>query len=159
MKSADAITTELVTAPTAYAAALLASLDRELSALYTREQRHGLTLDELFKPHVRFFVAWLGGEPAGCGGLAFYDGFAEVKRMYVRDAARGRGVARTILDRIEMAAREGGHSVLRLETGAHQAAAMRLYERAGFRHCKAFGDYVDMPPGAIVTSVFFEKTL
>jgi putative acetyltransferase len=108
---------------------------------------------------VRFFVARLGGEPAGCGGLAFYNGFAEVKRMYVRDEARGRGVARAILDRIEMAARDGGQAVLRLETGAHQAAAMRLYERAGFRTCSAFGDYVDMPPAAIVTSLFFEKNL
>jgi putative acetyltransferase len=159
MSGADGITIELVTTPTPHAAALLASLDRELAALYTSEQRHGLTLDALFAPHVRFFVARLGGEPAGCGGVGFYNGFAEVKRMYVRDGARGRGVARAILERIETAAREGGQALLRLETGAHQAAALRLYECAGFRRCPAFGDYAGMPPSAVATSVFLEKNL
>jgi len=34
--------------------------------------------------HVRFFVASLDGEPVGCAGVALFEGFAEVKRMYVR---------------------------------------------------------------------------
>ncbi|MCW5806691.1 MAG: GNAT family N-acetyltransferase [Deltaproteobacteria bacterium] len=97
--------------------------------------------------------------PAGCGGVALLDGFAEVKRMYVRATARGRGIAETILARIEAAARDAGYATLRLETGDRQVAAMKFYERAGFRRCAAFGAYAAMPAHAISTSVFFEKSL
>ena len=79
--------------------------------------------------------------------------------MYVRDVARGRGVARALLARIELAAREAALAALRLETGDRQIAAMRLYERAGFRRCPPFGDYAAMATAAIATSVFFEKSL
>jgi putative acetyltransferase len=56
-------------------------------------------------------------------------------------------------------ARESGLGVLRLETGDRQLDAMRLYERAGYRRCDAFGDYAEMTPAAIATSVFMEKRL
>jgi hypothetical protein len=36
---------------------------------------------------------------------------------------------------------------------------MRFYERAGYVQCAAFGPYATMPPNAIATSVFYEKTL
>jgi putative acetyltransferase len=79
--------------------------------------------------------------------------------MYVRPEARGRGIADALLSRIESETRNAGLAVLRLETGDKQIAAMRLYDRAGFRPCAAFGDYAMMPPYAIATSVFLEKTL
>jgi len=85
--------------------------------------------------------------------------FAEVKRMYVRPHARGRGVAQAVLARIEAEARGAGLSVLRLETGVRQADSIRLYERWGFRKCTAFGAYAQMPAQAIVTSVFYEKPI
>jgi len=47
--------------------------------------------------------------------------------------------------------------MLRLETGDRQDAALRLYTRAGFRRCGAFGAYASMRPDAVVGSVFFEK--
>ena len=77
--------------------------------------------------------------------------------MYVRDTARGRGVADAILAHIEEEVRGAGLSVLRLETGTRQIAAMRLYARKGFRECPAFGDYALRPPQSIASSVFFEK--
>jgi putative acetyltransferase len=79
--------------------------------------------------------------------------------MYVRESARGRGIAQALLARIETAMRERGLSVLRLETGDRQFAAIRLYERAGFHECEAFGDYCRMTPEAIETSRFYEKRL
>src|SRR6202012_100938 len=103
---------------------LIAELDQTLSAEYPPEQRHGLALDAIFQPHVRFFVARLNGEAVGCGGGALFDGFAEVKRMYVREAARGHGVAQALLQQLEAEARKAGLSVLRLETGDQQHAAM-----------------------------------
>jgi putative acetyltransferase len=141
------------------ARALLAELDAELCAAYEPQQRHGLSLERLFRPAVRFFVARLDGAAVGCGGVAFEDGLAEVKRMYVRPSARGRGFAQAILARLEAEARARGVPRLVLETGNAQHAAIRLYGRAGFTRCAAFGAYAAMATGAIEYSVFFEKHL
>ena len=138
---------------------LIDDLDRTLSQEYSPEQRHGLPLDAIFQPHVRFFIAWLGGAAVGCGGLALFETFGEVKRMYVREHVRRRGVGQALLARIELEARNNGLDLLRLETGVRQFSAIRLYERAGFRRCDAFGDYASMAPEAIATSVFLEKRL
>jgi len=155
----DTIAVEAVRAPTEDVRDLIDALDRTLAQEYLPEQRHGLPLDALFEPHVRFFVARLDGAAVGCGGVALFATFAEVKRMFVRDDMRGRGVARALLARIESEAAQHGLDVVRLETGDQQHAAIRFYERAAFRRCDAFGDYAAMTPQAIATSVFFEKRL
>src|SRR6516225_11393898 len=139
--------------------ALIGELDRILAAEYSPEQRHGLALDAIFAPGIRFFLARLNDVAVGCGGVAFFTDFAEVKRMYVRDVARGRGVAQALLARIEKEARDAGFAVLKLETGMRQIAALRFYERAGFRQCAAFGAYATMAPEAVATSVFLQKQL
>jgi len=154
-----AITVETVSTATDEVRDLIGELDRTLEQEYPPEQRHGLSLDAIFQPHVRFFVARLDGVAVGCGGVALFDSFAEVKRMYVRDEVRGRGIGRALLSRIESEAKTGGLDVLRLETGTRQFAAIRLYERAGFSVCEAFGEYASMAPEAIATSVFLEKQL
>src|ERR1700730_10144134 len=159
MSSADKITVELAPAATKEVRILIGELDQELSAEYAPEQRHGLALDAIFAPGIRFFLARLNGAAVGCGGVAFFADFAEVKRMYVREVARGRGVAQALLARIEQAARNAGFLLLRLETGARQIAALRFYQRAGFQICAAFGAYATMAPQAIATSVFLQKQL
>jgi putative acetyltransferase len=106
--NADEITVELVQEPTDDVRALVGELDRILSAEYTPEQRHGLPLDAIFKPDIRFFLARSKGAAVGCGGVAFFADFAELKRMYVRDVARGSGAAWALLARIEREAREAG---------------------------------------------------
>src|SRR5215218_6384680 len=150
---------EHVAQPTDDARALIGELDAELSGEYAPEQRHGFSIDRVFQPDVMFFVARLDGEAVGCGGVAWDDGFAEVKRMYVRPAARGRNVAQAILALIEDEARARGTKRLVLETGDIRHAAMRFYERAGFTRCAAFGAYAAMPTVAIERSVFFEKRI
>lgn len=159
MSSSDNITIELAPSVTDEVRVLIGELDRELSAEYSSEQRHGLTLEAIFQQHIRFFLARLDGAAVGCGGVALFADFAEVKRMYVRDIARGRGVARALLARLETEARKAGLALLRLETGNRQLAALRLYTRAGFQLCAAFGAYATMAPQAVVTSVFLEKRL
>jgi putative acetyltransferase len=153
------VTLELATNPTDEVRALVTELEQVLAAEYPPEQRHGLSVAALFEPHVRLFVARQDDEAVGCGGVALFADFAEVKRMFVRPHARGRGVAQAVLARIEAEARGAGLSVLRLETGVRQTASMRLYERWGFRKCEAFGAYAQMPAQAIVTSVFYEKPI
>jgi putative acetyltransferase len=149
----------MVSTPTDEVRALVDELEQSLASEYSADQRHGLTVEAIFQPHIEFFIARLDGDAVGCGGVAFYDTYGEVKRMYVRDRARGRGIARAILARIETAMRERGLTLLRLETGVRQTPAMRLYERAGFHECGAFGEYADMTPEAIETSRFYEKRL
>src|SRR5215813_3600732 len=92
---------EPMASPTPEVQQLLFELDEVLGAAYPPEQRHALSLDQLFQPNIRFFVARLAGEGIGCGGVAFLDGFAEVKRMYTRPSVRGRGIGKTLLARIE----------------------------------------------------------
>ncbi|MGH3139949.1 MAG: GNAT family N-acetyltransferase [Gaiellales bacterium] len=138
---------------------LLAELDQALAGNYLPEQHHALSLEQLFRTNVRFFVARVDGVAVGCGGVAFYDGFAEVKRMFTRPTARRLGVATGVLRRLEAEARRGGYSILRLETGRYQAEALGFYLREGFERCDAFGEYAEMAPQAIETSVFCQKTL
>jgi putative acetyltransferase len=138
---------------------LIAELDAELSGPYSAEQRHGLSLARVFQPGVIFSIARLDGEAVGCGGIAFDAGLAEVKRMYVRPRARGRGVARAILGRLEQEAGARAARRIVLETGDAQHAAIRLYERAGFTRCAAFGAYAAMPANATERSLFFEKAI
>jgi putative acetyltransferase len=145
--------------PTEEAKALIAELEQELSPNYAPEQRHGLAFETIFQPHIHFFIARLNGTAAGCGGVAILPGFAEVKRMYVRSSARGQGVADAIMERLADTARNAGRTLLRLETGDRQTAAIRFYQRTGFRVCADFEPYSSMPPDNIATSVFMEKWL
>lgn len=97
------------------------------------------------------------GTAVGCGALRELEpGVAELKRMYVIPAARGRGLSRRILAALEAAALERGWTTLRLETGTRQPEAVRLYESAGYRAIPAFGAYVaaDDP-----FAVFYERVL
>ena len=151
------ITIERVTAATDEVRGLISELEQVLGAEYPPEQRHGLSLDAIFQPHIQFFVARGEAGAVGCGGVALFADLAEVKRMYVRPAARGQGVAEALLERIEAAVRAAGLRRLCLETGDRQLAALRLYPRAGFSRCAAFGDYAAMPPEQIAASIFFEK--
>lgn len=147
----------LAAAPTNEIRTLIAALNAELAQNYLPVELHGLSLAGIFQPHIRFFVARRNGQAVGCGGIALFDGFAEVKRMFVTPQARGQRVARAILARLETEALAAGLSTVRLETGDKQDAAMRLYEAAGFFRCGAFGAYALMPPEALRTSVFYEK--
>jgi GNAT superfamily N-acetyltransferase len=98
------------------------------------------------------------GTALGCGALrALGDDVAEVKRMYVVPAARGRGVSKAVLAALEDAAREHGWTTLRLETGPLQPDAIGLYTSAGYRPIGAFGAYVGHPDAA--NSLFFERVV
>jgi len=153
------LTIERVTEPTPELRQLIGELDDVLNAAYEPHQRHGLPIVQLFEPHVRFFIAHLDGAAVACGGIALFDDYAEVKRMYTRPAVRGRGLAKAMLRRLEEEARDAGKPMLRLETGHYQPEAVGLYRSAGFISCGAFGHYAQMPARDIELSLFFEKPL
>ena len=87
-------------------------------------------------------------EPVGCGAWRTHGGtgeVAEIKRMYVVPAARGRGVATRILRGLEDSAREAGRTRIILETGTGQPEAIALYVKAGYQRVPDFGHYKDEP--------------
>ena len=70
------VTIEQVSEPTPEVHGLIGELDEVLNAAYEPHQRHGLKLDQLFEPHVRFFLARLDGVAVACGGVALFDDYA-----------------------------------------------------------------------------------
>ena len=85
-----------------------------------------------------------GGDPelGGCGGdPALRVGDVELKRMYVVDAMRGRGFARTVLAELERAAAGAGARRAVLETGLLQPEAIALYRSSGYHPMPNFGVY------------------
>src|SRR5438552_14664679 len=88
---------------------------------------------ELGPPGGAFVVGIEEGRPVCCGGLKrLPDGACEIKKMFVVEEARGRGVARALLAELERRARDLGYAVARLDTGPRQPRAQRMYERAGY---------------------------
>nr|TFG52734.1 MAG: GNAT family N-acetyltransferase [Hyphomicrobiales bacterium] len=150
---------ERVLKPRAEIRALVEELDRDLSQKYAPETRHALDLDKLFEPHIRLFIARIEGEAVGCGGVALFSEFAEIKRMYVRPESRGCGVAVAIMARVISESVLAGLKIIRLETGTRSFAALRFYERSGFRVCDMFEPYSSMAPAKTVASVFMEMRL
>jgi putative acetyltransferase len=72
MRTVDEIAVELVPCATDDVRHLIAELDQILAAEYPPEQRHGLGLEAIFKPTIRFFLAWLNGAAVGSGGVALF---------------------------------------------------------------------------------------
>ncbi|MEU4164421.1 GNAT family N-acetyltransferase [Actinoplanes sp. NPDC026670] len=99
-----------------------------------------------FTPPVgMFLVAVLDDRLIGSAGWRRRGDDAELKRMFTTQAARGRGVARRLLARIEESAREAGCRRVILETGDRQPEAIALYESAGYLRIADFGYYKDYP--------------
>lgn len=136
------------------ALAMIQGSEDELAALYDPSVRFAFSPAELIDHGVRFFVAYRGGAPVGCGGVAPCDGYGELKRIFVAKPHRGSGAAAAILAELEGQAREMGLSLMRLETGLASPEAIRFYEKSGYARRAPFGAYQENG-----SSVFMEKAL
>lgn len=88
-------------------------------------------------------LATVEGEPVAIGGVRDLDGpVAEIKSMYTTPSARGRGIGRRMLARLEEIAAARGCEAARLDTLARLAAACALYESAGYERV---ADYNQSP--------------
>ena len=129
--------------------ALIAQLDKELLEAYPEEGANyfGLAPAEVAPGNGAFLVAYSSDrEAVGCGAVRRLGGAdAEIKRMYVAPASRGRGIARALLAELEAVARSLGVQRLVLETGDRIPAAMALYRGAGYSVIPCFEDYASSP--------------
>jgi GNAT superfamily N-acetyltransferase len=120
----------------------------EVGRMYEPGLTRSPTTPEDFSPPGGGFLLLLsddGRVVAGGGVKRLDERTGEIKRMYVAPAVRGQGVGRELLAALEGLARDLGYAVARLDTGAKQPGARRMYERAGFA---AVPDYNGNPYAA-----------
>jgi len=99
-------------------------------------------------------IAYVNGIAVGCGAIKQFDNESvEVKRMFVSDEYRGRGIAYNILNRLENWAKELGYKAAVLETSNVQVEAVALYSRT-YAVIENYGQYA-----GIETSICFKKEL
>jgi ribosomal protein S18 acetylase RimI-like enzyme len=100
------------------------------------------------RPRGRLLLALEDDALAGCGALRpLAPDVAELKRMWVRPAFRGRGLGRRIAEALLSAAREEGYRTARLDTLESMREAIALYRSLGFRDIPAY--YANPLPGAV----------
>lgn len=136
------------------ALAMIAESEAEQAALYPPEVRYAFSPEQLLNANVRFLIAYHVSKVVGCGGVAPCDGYGELKRIFVTQSARNRGIASRVVAALEEVGRADGHKLMRLETGLASPDALALYARMGYVQIGPFGPYVDNG-----SSVFMEKRL
>jgi GNAT superfamily N-acetyltransferase len=129
------------------------ALTAEVQAFYVRlyggPDGSPFDAEEFAPPNGAFLVGYLDDTPVAMGGWRFsHEGVppealrpAELKRMYVRDTFRGRGLARRLLAALERDAADAGADWLILQTAVPQIAAVKLYRSSGYTAIPSFGYY------------------
>jgi GNAT superfamily N-acetyltransferase len=103
----------------------------------------GVQPSDLAPPSGVWLVAYLDGRAVGCGGVQRLDAdTAEIRRLFLDEPARGRGIGRRLLAELESHARRVGYERVRLTTGDGQAEALRLFQTADYREIPPFTDGV-----------------
>lgn len=96
---------------------------------------------EISPPRGVFVAGRLAGRPVACGVLKSVDpAVIDIKRMWVSDEVRGRGVGRRLLRRLVAEARAMGFGGVRLETNRALTEAIALYRSEGFVEVEPFND-------------------
>jgi len=133
---------------------LTEALDQELVRNYPGLPVNGIDVAGFEAGGGLFVVGYADGHPAASGAFRRYQDAAEIKRMFVVPAMRGRGMGRRMLQFLEDQAARRGFARAVLETGNKQTEAIALYESAGWHPIPPFGPYIGSP-----ISVCFAKRL
>jgi DNA-binding MarR family transcriptional regulator/GNAT superfamily N-acetyltransferase len=97
--------------------------------------------DEFAPPAGCMLIARLFGDPVGCGAIrTLGPGIGEIKRMWISPQVRGLGVGRRLLEELERAAIGRKLRIVRLDTNASLAEALRLYHASGYREIPRYND-------------------
>lgn len=130
---------------------LLEQVQQEYVVRYGTPDATPVDPAEFAPPRGVFLVAYVAGAAMACGGWRAHDGSdpefrhgdVEIKRMYVAEQARGRGLARAVLADLEHRAAGAGYRRMVLETGLQQPEAITLYRSSGYTEIEKFGVYRD----------------
>jgi GNAT superfamily N-acetyltransferase len=98
---------------------------------------------EYFGDGAGVWLALDGSSVLGCIALHSLESIpnaAEVKRLYVKPAARGRGIAELLLAALEEFAVAYGYEWLYLDSKDDLAAAIRFYEKKRYVRCERYND-------------------
>jgi putative acetyltransferase len=136
---------------------LLALSDRYMGALYPAESNHLESAAALKLPNVAVFGSFIDGLLVACGAvkILYDDGrYGEIKRVFVLEEHRGRGLSKAIMECLERHLQDSGIALARLETGIKQPEALGLYAKLGYQFREPFGAYRHDP-----LSVFMEKAI
>ena len=121
--------------------AYFAELDRRSDSGFDRAASATLRPHELRPPAGVMLLAYLHGEPVGCGALRHHHGEpSEIKRLWVDGSVRGLGVGRRLLGDLEDRARRHGAEAVRLDTNRNLTEAIALYRRTGYAEVPPFND-------------------
>ena len=116
-------------------------LDARFEGGFAPERSLGPDADELVEPAGLLLVAYLYGQPVGCGALRFKaESPADIKRLWVSTEVRGLGVGKRLLRELEVRARQHGARTVRLDTNRVLREAISLYRSSGYREVAAFNE-------------------
>ena len=95
-------------------------------------------------PHGTILLAIDDANPVGCGCIRPFDepGSCEMKRLYVKPSARGRGVGEILVRALVHEGVAMRYITMKLDTAPDLAAARALYTRLGFREIPRYGSNV-----------------
>jgi DNA-binding MarR family transcriptional regulator/GNAT superfamily N-acetyltransferase len=121
--------------------AYFAELDRRSESGFDSSAGISAEPHQLTLPAGSFLIAYLRGEPVGCGAVKHHPGApSEIKRMWVAESARGLGIGRLLLTELEAGAVRSGAAVARLETNRALIEAIEMYRSSGYVEVGAFND-------------------
>lgn len=90
-------------------------------------------------------VVYLDGQPVGGGAIRAYEGdTVELKRIFVREEARGLGIGTQLVKELMDWAKELGYRRMILETGVLLKESCHVYRKLGFEIISNYGPYVNM---------------
>lgn len=120
---------------------LVALLDAELAIRDGAEHSFYAQFNKIDKIR-EVVVAYEDEIAVGCGAFKeFAENTVEIKRMFVRENLRGRGIAGKVLVELETWAKELNFSECVLETGLKQPEAIRLYQKSSYEIIPNYGQY------------------
>jgi GNAT superfamily N-acetyltransferase len=128
------------------ARALTREMDAEIAGLYPGYEIGGMDAADFELSRGYFVIAREADQALGCGGFRPLDmQCVEMKRIFVREASRRRGVARQILRHLESEVRRREFKMIVLETGCDNSAAIAMYEAEGYFRIPGFRGQVGIP--------------
>jgi len=154
MVEIDNVALKYVSVADSSVAGLIAELDKYQIDLYGLENCNLETPGSLMKNQALMLGAFIEDRLVGIGAIKFVANYAEVKRMFIKNEFRRRGLGSKILNKLEEYAKANNIENIYLETGRLHAEAISLYKKMGYHRVDQFGEYKPNP-----TSMYFQKKI